>query len=303
MSLSFAGIPTKNYVGAIYSQPMQLFGQGARYSGRYVPLLINWLAYGGGSAQQNLGITVQLSGSNQSQVLQKVISVYIDNDNSLCSIYVIADDTGFTVSAAPNTSGWQFIVTNSFNFHIYATGMIDGSVPQSKIYFTDAYIPANVDPAINTEVTCMIGSPQLQRSGLGTPPYFPPALGDQNRFPSFSLASGTADQAIAFGGTANQFLYFTQIQFCLGFIQNSGAAQALATVNFQNNSASPTLISCPIANNSAVASALYSNVILLDIRGNFRFQNNLLWSLHLALSTGVNAGVVQVNISFTVGNT
>lgn len=294
MSVNFAGIPVKSYAGDVVKTSMQI------NNGNCVPLFLDWAAtYGGSTAIPNLGVSVSLLQGNV-QALSKVISVYIDNDNSFCPIYVVTSE-GFTVSAAPNTSGWQLLITNSYQFTIYATGMVTGSIPQTKVYFADIFIPSNVDPALNLNVTNYIGSPLSLRFGLGAPPYSPPALGDQITQTSISLTS-VVPTNMNIPQIANNFVYITQVQFLLVSILATTNNIAQVFVDMFNNIDADNLITKQVTGLiNSTPSVPLGNVVITDIKGNYRFPANRQWQLVADTPTNVASGSIIASVVFSVG--
>lgn len=159
---SLAGIRVVPYVGTPFAQPVQIGGIAARVA----PIGINFLTYGANSANPNLGVSVSLFGGNV-KLLSSVKSVYIDNDNSNVPIYVTAMDTGFTVSAAPQTSGWYLIATNNYQFQVTGIGFSDNNQPQVAIFFCDQFIPPSVDPGLNLAIQFGLASPIVAVPGSG----------------------------------------------------------------------------------------------------------------------------------------
>lgn len=160
MSFSLAGFPTSAYIGAPYSQPMQIAGK----AGRAVPLTFNWLAYGASSINQNVVVAVQLAAGNPnspSPFFDLIRSVYIDNTGSPDAVYVQFPDTNFTVVAQPNSIGWYPVFTNSFNLLVAVFGITNSNIPQCTIYVTNVKVDAFTDVAIAEVTPQYLASPTL----------------------------------------------------------------------------------------------------------------------------------------------
>jgi hypothetical protein len=160
MSFPLAGYPTSNYIGAVYSQPMQIAGN----SGRAVKLTFNWLAYGASSNNQNIVVNIQLSAGSPSQVapmLDLIRSIYIDNTGSPDAVYVQFPDTGFTIVAQPNSIGWYPVFTNAFLFMVAVFGITNANIPQCTMYVTNVKVDAFTDVAIAEVTPQNLASPAL----------------------------------------------------------------------------------------------------------------------------------------------
>jgi hypothetical protein len=162
VSINFAAIPAQSYIGTPFSYPIQL----GRASGRCVPISINWLPYYAFNQSINQAINVGLFGGSV-QLLDQVRSVYIDNLNSNVPIYIQCVDTGFTVTAAPNTAGFYPLMTNSYEFVIVAIGLIPTELPLTSIYFTNIYVPAYTDAAFVASIDYALASPLISFGGSG----------------------------------------------------------------------------------------------------------------------------------------
>lgn len=174
MSISFAGVPTKQYIGSPYAIAVQLAGQ----NGRAVPLRFDWTAYGA-PGLTNIVVNVELQGgSNQTQLLDRIRSVYIDNLNSNVPVFVQFPDTLYTITAAPNTAGWYPALTNFWKLSVAAIS-ISSPVPKCAIFVSNVYVSSFTDIQIDPEFR--LASANLTRSSLITNgDYGIVALGDQS---------------------------------------------------------------------------------------------------------------------------
>lgn len=168
MSISLAGLAAKNYIGTIYSVPMQIAGK----SGRAVPLYFDWISYGAGNKNQNIVAAINLGSSRSNQaapVFDLIRSIYIDNLGSAVPLFVQFDDTGFTVTAQPYSDGWYPVFTNGFAFHIAAFGFTDTNVSQARMYVSNVPVVAFTDVSLQAVLNQSLSSPSIGGgSGVGS---------------------------------------------------------------------------------------------------------------------------------------
>jgi hypothetical protein len=164
MSISFAGIAAQSYIGAPFNQPVQIAGT----AGRAVKFNVTWLTYGGGSANQNIVISANCqagAGTNQTQLLDLIRSVYIDNTGNPLPVYIQFPDTEFTVTAAPYSTGWYPVFTNLFTLNIACLGLTNANVNNNGmlnatlIYVTNIRVVAYSDTALQSVENQELASP------------------------------------------------------------------------------------------------------------------------------------------------
>jgi hypothetical protein len=207
---SFAGIPTKNYPGQMLPFPMGLCTVPTAQP-TIIKLDFNWTTLGASTAQTNLGCSVVMPKA-ESDRLGQIQSVYIDNTDSDNSIYVVFNDTGFTITAPPNTAVWYPVITNDFAFRVYGTGFLDGSIPNTTIYLANRKMEPALDPEVNEAIALWKGSPVIQRTNSLLPGYGVPALGDQFITDSlFANNVGVPAQSIWWPVGQTGWLYLTDI--------------------------------------------------------------------------------------------
>jgi hypothetical protein len=208
---SFAGIPTRNYPGTFQPFPMKLCAPVPLREPAVIRLDFNWTALGASTAVSQLGCSIAMPQS-ESDRLGTIQSVYIDNTDSIVPMYMIFNDTGFTVTAPPNTAVWYPVITNGFEFRVYGDGFLNGSIPNTRIFLANRKMEPSLDPEVNEAISLWKGSPVIQRTNSLLPGYAPPALGDQ--FLSDSLFAnhvGVPAQSIWWPVGQTGWLYVTSL--------------------------------------------------------------------------------------------
>lgn len=185
MARSFLGILQQQYIGIPSISAIKFRG----IAGISVPLLFNWLIYGASTSAPNKNVRVDLGGAQVATKLQNIRSVYIDNMGSDVPIYVNAPDTGYTIVAKPNSSGWYPIYTNGLLLEIIGQGFFTGNIPVTKILVTNLTIDPSIDDELSAAQTLWKASNTISRgntiynSNLGIP-----TLGDQTVQPLLNIA-------------------------------------------------------------------------------------------------------------------
>lgn len=175
---SFAGIPVKPYIGIPYSKPIDLCG--GRLPAKICPLDINWLSYGASSSVPNMGVSVNLETQTPAPILTKIVSVFIDNTNSIVPIFIYFEDTGFVAVAQPNSTLWLPVLTGLTRCVVYGVTFATGAIPVTRIFLCDQYVEGFSD------IERLLTFPQFRASGdipsesLFTNGYGSPTLGDRS---------------------------------------------------------------------------------------------------------------------------
>ncbi len=198
MSTDFSNVQAKAYTGELFPGALPL--PQPLFPPTVISLLIDWTRYGGGSANPIVGISVNLQAGTPRQKLQRIGSVYIDNTSSPVPIYVQFPDTGYTITAAPNTSGWHIAYTNVLNCTIYAKGLSTGIVPMTRVFFTNQIVAPDNNPEVQNAIALWFASPTLARTGLFNTAYGSPGLGDQANLTEL-IANGVGANALVFSPT------------------------------------------------------------------------------------------------------
>lgn len=131
----------------------------------------------------NIAVDVDLNsgGSSQGPVIDKIVSVKIDNSNSFVPILIYFPDSKDLVTCPPQTVVTLPCNTNGSNCKVIAQGLSLGNLPQTTVTFYNYFIPPSIDPVVQIVYPQWLGSPTIQRDNLLTPGYGPPALGDQSK--------------------------------------------------------------------------------------------------------------------------
>lgn len=249
MSIDVTQYPQQKYRLTPYAWPVKTFDKPTQKP-LAVPLQIDWLVYftADGSNPANLAIAVDVASGNTAQggVLDKIISVNIDNTNSTIPISVYFPDTKTTVSCAPQTVATLPCFTNGTNCFIIAQGLTAGFIPETQITFYNFFIPPIIDPQLQTVYPQLIGSPTIQRNStqILTPGYGPAALGDQTQ--QFRLNLRLAQQFTLFGGARTSgFVYMTCV--AVTFDQPSASVNGpTVTATIESTGAAGVLYSFPV---------------------------------------------------------
>lgn len=215
MSVEVAAYPTTAFRQTPIGWPVSLFNPPTQKPLATV-LKFSWTIYFALLNQEaNIGVNVDLSqgGTPQGNVLDKIVTVKIDNSNSFNTILVYFQDTGDTISCAPQTIVTFPCVTNGPRCTVIAQGLATGFLPLTTITFYNYFVPPSVDPVVQLTYPQEIGSPSIQRNAtqILTPGYGSPALGDQ--FTQSTVNATGADGNVAFlpAVAAGGFYYLTHL--------------------------------------------------------------------------------------------
>jgi hypothetical protein len=157
MSILFAGITAKNYIGTPSGISMSIAGRSAYC----VPLSFDWLSYGAGPNNTNIAVNINLNtgaGAAPRPPLDAIRSLYIDNTGSAVPVYVQFSDTLFVVAAQPYSAGWYPVFTNQFQFIIVAQGFTKTNIGQCRIFISNVFAPPYTDIALQSALTQELSS-------------------------------------------------------------------------------------------------------------------------------------------------
>lgn len=214
---SFIAIQPFNYRTGLVSRPMNLCG------GWALPISIDWSDYGASTTNNQIKVVVsmQAAASNKVAADFSIKSIYIDNLGSTIPIYVYFPDTGFTVVAAPYTATWYPVVTSQLVAEVIGLGFVTGSIPTTKLFFANVFVPPYADAEIQNVFPQYLGSPLIQRTQTLTPGFGPPSLGDQAANVSAALGGTTSGSPPAGTRTATLLAVAsptTDFYYLTGFI-------------------------------------------------------------------------------------
>lgn len=194
MSFNPAGIPSAQYIGAPYSVP-SLLGTRLKQLPRVVPLTFNWASYGVSNSNNQIQVPINLAINAQTQQLDAIRGVYIDNTGSDAAVYVYFPDTGHLVTCAQFSTNWQPAYTNMLQCVVIGKGFVTGDTSQTKVFLTNQDIPPGESVELELVYPQYQCSPRISRgTNQYTSGFTVPAIGDQWQFvgPTLQTTSTTA---------------------------------------------------------------------------------------------------------------
>jgi hypothetical protein len=288
MAQLFFNVKSFAYQGTPNVAPIKI----RNISGQSVPLLIPWGSYS--ISTSNIGINVSLDGQGVQASLQQIRSVYIDNMQSSCPVYIVFPDTGYVVVAKENSAGWFPVYTNQYKIAIIALGIDPNAVPTTKVLITNVPIEASIDVEIDSAISQFLASPVIQRAGIFNPSIGIPALGDQ--FQSVNLASQTNGATVGIFGTpllAGEFIYVTSC-FCTinMFVPNTSVQ-----VTIESTGASGILFQQTI---TVPAGEVLLNSPFLEMTGQWKLDASQFYRVRNQIQVGMPIGQINFNFSYTI---
>lgn len=223
MSRSFLGFGQVPYIGQPFVTPIKLTG----ISGRVIPLLFNWIAYGASTTTPNINVLVNITNPS-CKALDQIRSIYIDNLGSSNPVYVYFPDTGSTLAAKANSEGWYPVQTNSREFWVIGEGFFTGNIPQTFILLSNVPFQASVNTELDQAVALWKASPVITRgSSIYNSAFGVPALGDQSAaYFTTNNAPGVFQSNLWGTPFSSGFIYLTHISVkCIQVAVNGGGGQ------------------------------------------------------------------------------
>lgn len=232
MSLDPLAYPAWPYSGTPFFQPVNpAFKATAGPMGpRIVPLSFDWNVYFTAlNGEANIAVPINLAGGQvQGGILDKIVMVKIDNQNSTIPISVYFPDTQDMVSCAPQSVVTVPAMTNDLRCVVIAQGLQAGFLPKTKVYLYNFLSPSVIDPQLQYTYPQEIGSPLIQRNQnrILTPGYASRALGDQITFNQWQQNNSGVRWDNIFGtpNTGYDFVYLTHANVKAFNVLNSGPA-------------------------------------------------------------------------------
>lgn len=232
------------YIGQPQAYPIKLVG----IAGQQVPLHLDWLSYGVGSARPNVNIAVDLR-RKECEKLVEIRSVYIDNLGSNVPIYVSFPNNAYVVVAKPNSEGWYPVFSADKVAVITGLGFSDADVlanaTQSTVIFSNIIIQPDVNVEIDNAVALWKASPLITRgNNIYNATYGIPALGDQTE-PHNDFITGTGVLATNLWQSpyASGFIYLNAISIKCNNIQPVTGTLAQFSFVIESTGISGTLYS------------------------------------------------------------
>lgn len=181
--------------------------------------VIRWFDYGAGTAKPNVAISVNVQSGTSVQLLDRILSVRIDNLGNPVPVYVFFPDTGDTIACPAFSVVWEPVETGSFNAVIIGEGFTDGaliqtdgSFSQTAVYFCNFDSQPFFNPEFTQAASLWKASASITRGNtILNQNYDVPAVGDQ--FIYFALDIQTAGLTrFLFGQGQAKFIIITGIQ-------------------------------------------------------------------------------------------
>jgi hypothetical protein len=195
MARLFNGVLLKSALFSPTAQPITLFGK-SNLPPLQVSAFIDWKLYNNNGAIKTVGIPLDLGSGGTFQaantggtgantaVIDRVVSVYIDNSGSNVPVYVVFPDTGHTIICGPQSTETDLALTNGLKVIIYGLGFTGGPQPTTQIFFSNTILQANSSPEVS------FVAPQYFASDT--------APGITNQTPYRALAVGDRQTSIAY---------------------------------------------------------------------------------------------------------
>lgn len=302
MSRNFYGIGQQPYAGQIGPQAAQTFnykfGNQPPLPPTTVELNIQWITYGAG-AVPNVNILANLAGASTTQTLDQILSCRIDNIGNPVPVYVYFPDTDYTIVAPPNTVVWEPVQTGQFSAWIIGEGFTTGTVGNTRVYFCNFRINPFIDYEFPQSSDLWLASSTITRgTSIYNQNYGVPALGDQF-IQSVVLAvvgagpTTTINNMFNFGGG---FIYVTDLTFLLNNINFTASGGSLS-LYFESTGIAGIFAQQMFSWQGSAASVQTAN--LMNARGNFKLDGSQIWRFRVVQATGLVAGNIQLNISYT----
>lgn len=235
---TFAAVPSRPYIGQLYEAATQVkntkFGNQPALPPTTVPTLFQWVTYGAGTAKPNVAGEIIFPQHGARQLLDKILSVRIDNLGNPCPVYVLFTDTGYTVVCPPNTVVWEPCETN-MQGPIYVVGEgftdgtllnTDGSPVATAVYFCNfSRAPIQITE-FEQSAQLWKASASISRGGnIFNQNFGTPALGDQTiQYPVSVGGPGIIVNNVWGTPYPSGFLYLTHVDFTLTDLNNPGGA-------------------------------------------------------------------------------
>lgn len=224
MARNFLGIPGKPYIGVPFALPAHVqntkFGNQPPLPPTTVAAQIDWITYGVSTVNPNMAVGINLGinqGGSPRQVIDKILSVRIDNLGNPVPIYVYFPDTNYTIVAKPNSVVWEPVETGQFNAVIIGEGFSTGQVGKTNVYFCNfAAIPFS-DDEFPQAAALWLASASITRGGtIFNQNFGIPALGDQTvQYSGFYNSAGIVANNIWGTPLSSGFIYLTHVDFSL----------------------------------------------------------------------------------------
>ncbi len=301
MSIAVNSYPATPYRQTPIAWPVKIFDP-PQQKPASVMLQFNWLVYFAVmNSAPNIAVDVDINsgGTSQGPVLDKIVTIKIDNSNSLVPILVWFQDSGDVVSCAPQTIVTLPCTTNGNTCKVIAQGLSAGNVPMTNIVFYNYFIPPSIDPVLQLTYPQLIGSPVIQRNAnqILTPGYGSPALGDQ--FVSAALVlTGSGAVIVNLWGTplASGFIYLKSVFVAVANV-NTGSSAQTEKCFLESTGAAGTLIELTFtASPTALVYAILLNMSGMDLK----LDATQTWQLHVPGGQATANGTIYWYLNYAI---
>lgn len=240
----FANIPTQPYIGQLYALPTQTintkFGNQAALPPTTIATVFNWASYGASTSKPNVGAIINIPTTAQPrQLIDKILSVRIDNLGNPVPVYVYFPDTNYTVVAKPNSIVWEPVQTAAFQAYVFAEGFTTGQIGSSAVYLCNFLVPPYVDDEFPQVADLWKASASITRGGnIFNTNFGTPALGDQ--FIQQNVTMQNAGQLVqVFPVLTGGFYYITSLSVSVAASQPlTGGANGTGQAIFESTGSS-----------------------------------------------------------------
>jgi len=310
MARSFATVTGVPFAGNLVDLPAQArntgFGkQKAELPPTIITVPIGWASYGANENNPNIAVQVTgLQGGGARQLLDKILSVRIDNLGNDVPVYVYFSDTGYTVACPPNTIVWDSVQTGKFNALIIGEGF-SNTPGATSVYFCNFA----QQPFVNNEIIQVqdlwLASAEITRgNSIFQQNFGIPALGDQfvqafvdptindSTAPVFSLGAG--------------FVYITELVITvaeMSLVNSTPGQFAIGNAIFESTGASGEFSQAFFGMQGAINPPLVDSKEIFRVRGNFKLDATQQWQFrwnHASINTtNFAGGIVRLDCAFT----
>lgn len=309
--LSFFGIATKPYIGNLYDLPATnndaIFGKQPALPPTSVVTQFFWANYGVGTTNPNIAVNISIPAKGPRVLLDKILSVRIDNLGNPVPVYVYFPDTNYTVACPPDTVVWEPVKTNQFTAFIIAEGFTDNQIGNSAVYFCNfSTVPfqnnsfPQFTPLWKASATITRGN-TIYNQNFGVP-----ALGDQTaQYP----VAGTNPPVLATNlwGTPypSGFLYLTHIDVKVLEAVGTAVGDLGVTWVLESTGISGTLYTFSFATVALAANDLRTTPIsILNFSAmNIKLDATQIWRLRVTAATNIQGISYQHVFNFTINPT
>lgn len=212
MSRNFIGVQKKPYIGAFPSLGIDLC-KPTNTAPQIVPLFIQWNTYQLASGPDASVILNFAQSGPGGVLLDRIVSVYIDNLGSDVPVFVYFPDTGYTIPAAAGSCNWYPAITNAKECEIIALGMTPGDLSTTRVFVSNVRFDTFSNSELDQAIALWRASPTISRgTTIYNTQYGIPALGDTTFQANLNLVPGGNVTGVMNTPIAGySFIYITEL--------------------------------------------------------------------------------------------